>query len=489
MKVLVVVAIIASSLLGVPVAAQQFAQQPIATERLAGDNRQQTSAAIAVAVFDQATEALVLAQDSQLPQALAAGMADDRPILLVPQTGDADPATLAALDDLGVQTVIAVGPDVDASVLDQLAVGRSQQRIGGASLTSQTAALAEYVSADGTVYLARSDDLADGLAAGVLPGGPLAFLEADQTLAEETIDFIDAQSPDTVTIIGGVAAVPQAVEDRLAQDRTVVRIAGASRYETAVRISQSTFPPPGTSATVYLSRADIAPDAVVAGTVTDGPILLADSCPADSPTAPPLSQFSEDEIGRLTPARIVGLGGTAALCDNVLAQASGETPQPAPVQLGADGLSDDLPFGTPMDIALAQLITALGQPAQDTGFIPGCEPAGSPIERYVTWGDQLTVVFGEQADPRLLRYFYREDGGGQDPLGLSTERGIGLGSASADVPLLHAGAEFSDFPEDNVFGDYWLIPGVDRSQDRAVFVTEDQSPARVNFIGSAYFCE
>lgn len=54
------------------------------------------------------------------------------------------------------------------------------------------------------------------------------------------------------------------------------RVFGPSRFETATEISETVLPNGAVS--VDLSRADIAPDAVVAGFVTDGPILLVESC-------------------------------------------------------------------------------------------------------------------------------------------------------------------------------------------------------------------
>lgn len=72
---------------------------------------------------------------------------------------------------------------------------------------------------------------------------------------------------------------------------------------------------PNGAPTVYLARADIAPDAVVAGSVTDGPILLVESCNGIDPA-------TATEIRRLNPGRIIALGGTAAICDATLEDAA-----------------------------------------------------------------------------------------------------------------------------------------------------------------------
>ncbi len=98
------------------------------------------------------------------------------------------------------------------------------------------------------------------------------------------------------------------------------RIAGADRVETAVAISQHAFPHPFTTGgSVYVARMDVFADAVAAGTLTDGPILLVPSCG----TAP---SMVVQEVKRLSPARVVGLGGTSALCDAMLNAVSGGRP-------------------------------------------------------------------------------------------------------------------------------------------------------------------
>lgn len=96
------------------------------------------------------------------------------------------------------------------------------------------------------------------------------------------------------------------------------RIAGADRVETAVLISRSVFTVSGNGASgsVYLARMDVFADALAAGTLTDGPVLLVPSCGA-------VPQVVEDEIARLDPARVVGLGGAGAVCDQVLNDAAG----------------------------------------------------------------------------------------------------------------------------------------------------------------------
>lgn len=91
------------------------------------------------------------------------------------------------------------------------------------------------------------------------------------------------------------------------------RLGGTNRYATAAAISRSQFP--DGSSTVYLARSDIFADALAAGSLTDGPVLLVKSCD-------PVPGVVRDEIARLDPTEVVALGGTGAVCDATLEEAA-----------------------------------------------------------------------------------------------------------------------------------------------------------------------
>ncbi len=106
------------------------------------------------------------------------------------------------------------------------------------------------------------------------------------------------------------------------------RLGGDTRFETSVEISQEAFPAGSTD--VFLARADEFPDALSAGSLTTGPILLVPSCD-DIPTV------ITDEIERLSPERVVALGGEDAVCQEVLDEAAaaaeqGTSGSPAPTE-------------------------------------------------------------------------------------------------------------------------------------------------------------
>ncbi len=100
--------------------------------------------------------------------------------------------------------------------------------------------------------------------------------------------------------------------DAVADVKTTTRTFGDDRYETAVLMSEIEFQTKAD--TVYLASGDSPVDAMVAGTVTDGPVLLVhtDSVP----------KVTSDEIARLKPKRVVAVGGTDVISKATLAEAA-----------------------------------------------------------------------------------------------------------------------------------------------------------------------
>jgi hypothetical protein len=113
------------------------------------------------------------------------------------------------------------------------------------------------------------------------------------------------------------------------------RLGGTGRIETAVEISQDAFPEGADE--VFLARADQFPDALAGSSLTDrGPILLVPSCGE-------VPQVVLDEIERLSPNRVVALGGETAICEQVLEDAveaaegaDGGSESPNPSESGSE---------------------------------------------------------------------------------------------------------------------------------------------------------
>ncbi|MGI8873156.1 MAG: cell wall-binding repeat-containing protein [Egibacteraceae bacterium] len=186
------------------------------------------------------------------------------------------------------------------------------------------------------VYIARADEFPDALAGGVVTEGPILLVPSEGTLPGPVGSEIDRLEPDQVVALGGTAAVSEDMLAQAAQGRDAGRLSqpGTGRVETAVAISQHQFP--AGAPELYLARADDFPDALAGGTLTDGPILLV---PREGAVPPVVQQ----EIDRVGPARVVALGGTAAIADEVLSAAGG----------GRETLRLSIPGGGRVQTALA----------------------------------------------------------------------------------------------------------------------------------------
>lgn len=102
------------------------------------------------------------------------------------------------------------------------------------------AAFPDDGSADHAV-IARDDVFADALAGGPLAGtaGPMLFTPSDRLRADTRAELRRVLPPGrTVYVLGGDAAIDPAVEAALADTWDVVRLGGADRVETAVRVAR-----------------------------------------------------------------------------------------------------------------------------------------------------------------------------------------------------------------------------------------------------------
>jgi putative cell wall-binding protein len=194
---------------------------------------------------------------------------------------------------------------------------RDTDRLSGATRYETSVAISqkEFDQGADVVYVARAFDvLVDAVAGGVLTDGPILLVPQCGDVPAAILTEIDRVDPDEVIALGGAGAVCDATLAQAAGDRDADRLAGTSRFETAVAISNRAFPEGADE--LYIARADIVADAIAGGVLTDGPILLVPST-GDLPSA------VADEIERVDPDVVVALGGSGAIDDDVLT-ASGE---------------------------------------------------------------------------------------------------------------------------------------------------------------------
>jgi len=240
---------------------------------------------------------------------------------LAPTTAEAP--TVDDLTDADGETIeLELTPDDDVAAGEltlevSLAVAggdAESERLFGADRFETAANISEDRYPDGadTVYLARSDDFPDALAAGPSAAddeAPLLLTEPD-ALHETTEDELERLDPDEVVLLGGDNALSDDVEDEVAElvDDTS-RVFGADRVETAAEIASDRF---DAADTVLIARDDDFADAlagVPAAFALDAPVLLTDQ--------DELSEAAEEVIDELDPDEAILLGGDAAVATSV----------------------------------------------------------------------------------------------------------------------------------------------------------------------------
>lgn len=165
-----------------------------------------------------------------------------------------------------------------------------------------------------TVYLATGWDYPDALAGAALAGhdGAPILLTNQHTLPSATATALSTLRPAQVVVLGGATVISDPVLEAVAAlGIDVRRVAGSNRYQTAVEVSALL---PG-SDTVYVATGTAFPDALAAGALAGqqgAPILLT------RPGA--LPEAVAAELSRRDPARVIVLGGSTAVSEDVVDQ-------------------------------------------------------------------------------------------------------------------------------------------------------------------------
>jgi putative cell wall-binding protein len=185
--------------------------------RISGNDRFETSRAIADFAFGSGASTAYIATGANFPDALAAGSAAGSagaPVLLVNgNIPTVDAATVNALNDLGVSAVkIAGGPvAVSDAIAQSLGTnGRTVTRLSGNDRFSTAVALNEDVlDSSATVYLATGHNFPDALAGSVLAGAKDSALLLAHTSCVPTsvLNSITALGASRVVLFGGSAAL------------------------------------------------------------------------------------------------------------------------------------------------------------------------------------------------------------------------------------------------------------------------------------------
>ena len=303
--------------------ASAIAHTGVEVVRVAGEERIATAVEVSRLTHDTA-EVVVVARADEYADALAGAplaVQEDAPLLL--STRDAlSPATAAEVTRLGATRAIVLGGTAALApeVAEDLAeLGLQVARIEGPTRFHTAAAIAEAFPADGEALLVEGINAdptrgwPDALAASALGGtaGVPVLLTAADVLPPATAVALTGRSD--VTIVGGTAAVSQAVATQVEEAvGRVTRIAGATRTETARVVAEEALDRGAAAEVVWLATTTAFPDGLVAGAAAahEGGVLLLvdrDTLSADAPAAAFLATHRE----ALSRIRIAG--GVAAI--------------------------------------------------------------------------------------------------------------------------------------------------------------------------------
>ena len=229
-----------------------------AVERIAGTNRYETAAQIAVGAFDT-SDTVLLATGEQFPDALsaaAAGAARGWPVLLTSRDALPD-ATASALEALAPERVVIVGLTGAVSATVEQAVGRyadSVERLGGADRYATSAAVTAFAfeGEQASAYVATGTNYPDALAGAAAAGRdgvPLVLVPG--TCVPPTVDDeLDRMAPDELFLLGGESVVSATavgdglrcvVEPRFGPRREVTTVVATGRGEQTSQVQPSIF--------------------------------------------------------------------------------------------------------------------------------------------------------------------------------------------------------------------------------------------------------
>ncbi|UJH70034.1 cell wall-binding repeat-containing protein [Ornithinimicrobium sp. INDO-MA30-4] len=320
-----------------------IADESSRVERMSGDNRYATAAAVSQSAFPGTAPVVYVASGLGFADALAGGPAaavEGAPLLLV-GTNSIPSATATELNRLQPEEIVVLGGSgvITNQVVESLATYTTTEtatRISGDNrfLTATAVSQRAFPTGASTAYIANGFDFPDALAGGAAAasaGAPL-LLVSDTSIPSATADELTRLGVTDIKVLGGPNSVSATTLTALGDFGTTERLAGVNRYETAVSISENSFPA-STGGTLYLASGMSFPDALTAAPVagtSDSPVLLV---PGNSATIP---ASVIDEILRLNPSRVVVLGGETSMIPDLMAAVEALFPS---AEAPADGVA------------------------------------------------------------------------------------------------------------------------------------------------------
>ena len=389
----VAVAAVAAALAAAPAAAVTETEDVIGVvkESVAPSNVE-IAARLSEATPFESVDTVLIGRDDEFADALASGvLQDESPLLLLPSDQPVPDRVRDELLRLAPERVLILGGPtaISAEVEQQLQdFGFVTERRAGDSRfeTAVDVASRDAGSAD-TVILARAfaapdasdptQAFADVMAVGAWSaeeGWPI-LLTQTEALTGPTREYLLASGVERVKLIGGTAAISQAVEDELvALGFQVERVAGADRFETATEVAEKL----GAESAADVSQVILA-DAQFANSWAGGLAAAAHAAMFDAP----IVLTSGGVIPPATQAFLApGVGGDAdqpltcitfpAACEEAR-QTLGLPPAAVVTTSPADGA-----VVRPGDPITFQVATG-GRPTQDAEVTGTCLPGPSAV--------------------------------------------------------------------------------------------------------------
>jgi putative cell wall-binding protein/endo-1,4-beta-D-glucanase Y len=295
---------------------------PSSSTRIGGADRFAVSAAVSASTFAPGVDTVYVASGEVFPDALsasAAAAAQGAPVLLVQRA--AIPAAVGAeLVRLAPSRIVVLGgpATVGAEVVAALAAYGAVERVGGADRYGVSAAISAATFDPGgrVAYVASGEVFPDALAGSAAAGaeGAPVLLTQKNAVPTSVADELRRLAPARIVLLGGPNTVSAAALSTLATVAPVTRVSGADRFGVAASISAGVFDP-ARSHIVYVASGAVFPDALSASAVAaanHGPVLLITRDTVPAATAA--------ELDRLSPGRIVILGGPNTVSETVATQ-------------------------------------------------------------------------------------------------------------------------------------------------------------------------
>jgi len=312
-----------------------FAVGGLKTSRVAGADRYETAVLVSKASFEPGVGVVYVVTGEKFPDAVAAGSVAGRemgPVLLT-RAGSLPSVTRDELVRLKPARVVVVGGTsaVAESVVQSVrgaVPGAVIDRVAGVDRYDTAAKLSQRVfsTVGRTVYVGSGLGFTEILAAAAAAGRdgvPLLLVPGSSSVLPLSVAVeLDRLKPSRVVVLGGVETVSGSLVSQIqkvAVSASVERVLGIDAYEVAASVA-STFKPGGT---VYVATGAVFADGLAGGalaTVKGSPIMVV-------PPTGALPVSVTRTMAALQPSRIVVLGGSAAIANNVENQLANHLPQ------------------------------------------------------------------------------------------------------------------------------------------------------------------